>query len=74
MYTYRSLDATSLLVLSSTHVDETNEHYYGTTSLKLISRDKKTKQHKNVSVSALEHQAEERAAWHTQHMELDRYS
>jgi hypothetical protein len=72
MYTYRSLDATSLLVLSSTHVDETNEHYYGTTSLKLISRDKKTKQHKNIS--ALEHQAEERAAWHTQHMELDRYS
>ena len=72
MYMYRSLDATSLLVLSSTHVDETNEHYYGTTSLKLISRDKKTKQHKHVS--ALEHQAEERAAWHTQHMELDRYS
>ena len=72
MYMYRSLDATSLLVLSSTHVDETNEHYYGTTSLKLISRDKKSKQHKNVS--ALEYQAEERAAWHTQHMELDRYS
>jgi len=73
MYIHRSLDATSLLVLSSTHVDETNEHYYGTTSLKLISRDKKSKQHKN-NGSVLEHLAEERAAWHTQQMELDRYS
>ena len=33
-----SLDASALLVLSTTHVDETNEHYYGTTSLRLIGR------------------------------------
>ena len=33
-----SLDAGSLLVLSTTHVDDANEHYYGTTSLQLMFR------------------------------------
>jgi len=36
-----SVDGSSLLVLSTTHVDDTNQHYYGTTSLQLMHRDKR---------------------------------
>lgn len=38
-----STDATALLVLSTTHVDETNQNYYGTTRLHLLRRSKNVK-------------------------------
>ena len=38
-----SIDAAALLVLSTTHVDETNQNYYGTTCLHLLRRSKNAK-------------------------------
>jgi len=61
-----SLDGSSLLVLSTTHVDDTNQHYYGTTSLQLMYKGKSSKKKSDGGgdVGSV-------AQWHSSAIEMD---